>query len=107
MIEINQIIIDLEAIKRNPKMFIEPVTPEILFCYLTGFKRGIFLSQRELTFHDFVEAHRFAVQVRGLSFSAAPSYFGLREKGITEDEIIQEMIEIEIEKYRILSQQTS
>lgn len=102
MIDVKKIIADLETMKRVPNMFINPVTPEILACYLIGLQRGVFLSQNEMTFHDFVEAHKFAVHSRGLKNAAMHSYHELRKKGVSEDDIIQEMLEIEIEMWRTL-----
>lgn len=103
MIETRKIIEDLEAIRHNPRMFVDPVSPELLSVYLAGFQRGVFLSQSEKTFSDFVDAHRFAMRSKGLKRTAAFPYRELREKGFDEDRIILEMIELEIEMWRILA----
>lgn len=104
MIEFNQIIDDLETMKERPNWFINPVTPEILFCYLMGLQRGVFLSQKQIEFHDFVEAHRLATHDYGLKSATMPAYREMRVNGISEGDIIQSMLEIEIRMWQILQQ---
>ena len=102
MIELEKIIEDLEQMKLYPQMFINPVTPEILAHYFAGMQRGVLLSQSVMTFSDFVHAYQFAIRNRKLEPTSLNPYRQLREKGMSEEDIIQEMIELEMEMYRML-----
>lgn len=88
--------------KRYPQMLINPVTPEILAIYFHGLQRGVLLSQSKMPFPDFVAAFQFAVRNRKLEPTSLNPYRQLREKGMSEEDIIQEMIELEMEIFRIL-----
>ena len=102
MIELEKIIEDLEQMKLYPQMFIHPTTPENLATYFHGFERGVLFSQNLMTFSDFIHAYQFAIRNRKLKPTSLNPYRQLREKGMSEEDIIQEMIELEMEMFRML-----
>jgi hypothetical protein len=102
MIKIDRIISDLQDIKKHPNMYIRPVTPEVLECYLIGLERGVMLSVESSTFNDFVSAGRAARKIRGWQEQPIHLIHQMRAKEMTEDAIIQELLEIEIQIYKIL-----
>lgn len=70
--------------------------------YFHGLERGVLLSQSLMTFSDFVAAFQFAVRNRKLKPTSGCISLQLREKEMSEEDIIQEMIELEMEKFRML-----
>jgi hypothetical protein len=102
MIEIKRIISDLQEIKKKPNMYIQPVSSDMLVCFLNGLERGVLLSDRSLTFHEIAQARQEANQVRGWKNIPRNASHEMREKNICDKDIIQELIEIEIEMWRIL-----
>lgn len=83
-------------------MHIQPVTPEVLKCYLSGMERGVMLSVESSTFNDFVSAGRAARKIRGWAEQPIHLIHQMRAKEMTEEAIIQELLEIEIQIYKIL-----
>lgn len=102
MLEIEKIIDDLKKMKQRPMMLVTPLTPENASVFLAGMHRGVLLSQNVMTFGDFVHAYQFAIRIRGLEPTSLHPYRQLREKGMSEEEVVQEMLEIEIEMWRVL-----
>lgn len=102
MIEFEKIIDDLKEVKQRPMMLVTPLTPENASIFLAGMQRGVLLSQNLMTFSDFVHAYQFAIRNRKLEPTSLNPYRQLREKGMSEEDIIQEMIELEMEMYRML-----
>ena len=55
-----------------------------------------------LTFGDFVNARRAANRICGWEDRATGAYVEMREKSIPDDKIIENMIDIEAQMWRIL-----
>ncbi len=102
MTHFERIISELETMKHRLNMFIQPQTPEILQCYLNGLGRGVMLSFTSLIFDDYVNARRASNKQRGWKLRSKSPLYEMREKGISEDEIVQELLEIEIQMWKIL-----
>lgn len=95
------IITDLQRIKERVRSYISPATPEMLACYLSGLKRGYMLG-RDISFDDYLRANEEATKSRGWEFRAISVSMEMREKGISEEEIIREQLNVEIDTWRIL-----
>lgn len=99
-----KIIDELENIKLRTWGYIQPVSPEMLVCYLSGLQNGIVLSSELLTFHDCVEAFKKSTVFRGWDSRASHPFHEMREKGVPEDEIISEILELELQKWKLLEE---
>jgi hypothetical protein len=104
MIEIDRIISDLEEIKKRPNMYIQPVLSDMLVCFLNGLERGVLLSEKSLTFHEIAQARQEANQIRGWKNIPRNASHEMRERNICEIDIIKELVEIEIEMWKLLQE---
>lgn len=104
MINLERIINELEDIRAQPMLHVQPVSPEALFSHLLSVARGVWLCCNYLNRNDFVSARRHANQLRGWEDRSTSPYAEMREKKIAEPEILDEMISIEVEMWKILDQ---
>jgi|GEM_PF-2147195 len=87
----------LDEVRQRLQMFIDPVTPEMLKCFLDGFWAGCLATNDKLDVYDRI---RFSMQViseRGWEVCSTSVAKEMRERGIDEEAIIEEMLQIEID----------
>ncbi|MBX7173442.1 MAG: hypothetical protein K1X72_20910 [Pyrinomonadaceae bacterium] len=105
MIEVNRIIDYLDLMKQRPKMCIYPFNTDSLRNFLYGLERCFLLSFDEselhLRFSELINARSETIHNRGWKVLSVSPDYEMREKGMPEEEIIQELIEIEIGKWKI------
>ena len=104
MVKIERIFVELENIRKQPILHIHPVTLEALFNHLQSLARGVMLVANTLTWDDFVSARQTANEVQGWQNRATGPYVEMREKGMSDKEIIEKMLDVEIVMWRILGQ---
>jgi hypothetical protein len=92
------------ALRLNPPLYLQPVTPEAFFMHAMGLTRGVELTIGTLTFNDFVDARRHANMSCGFESRATSPAVEMREKGYSDDEILLNLISIEIRMWQILEQ---
>lgn len=100
----DRVIDELEKLSRAPHRYLHPVIPEELETYVAGLLRGVVLSSPGLVLHDLVDAHQSAARSRGIKRASVPIYIELRDRGISDAEVIQEMVAFTIETLRALQQ---
>jgi len=103
-IDVKPIIEDLEWIRRSPGQHIQPVTPEELFRHLRSLARGYMLATHRLSFDGLIDAQTRANRNRGWRARSIGAYVEMREKGLSENEIIDELLNIDVEMWRIIAQ---
>ena len=95
----------LNELKRRPNGYVYPVNTDNLRAYLSGLNRGFLValnsSEPKEKWYQLVDARRDATRNRGWKVLSISADYEMREKGIPEEDIIQEMIEIEIETWNI------
>lgn len=105
MIEVNRIIDDLNEMKRRINLYIYPINVESLRNFLNGLERCFLLSfdksELHLRFSELINARSETIHNRGWKVLSISPDYEMREKGMPEEEIIQELIEIEIGKWKI------
>jgi hypothetical protein len=104
MIDITRIIDDLEQLKKYPNMYLQPVNAETLVSFLIGLERGVFLLSESVMFNDFADARREVNKNKGWESRGVSVYSEMRLKNIPEKDIIQEIITIDIEKWKLLQE---
>lgn len=105
MIEASRIIDDLHIAKEKTALYIYPINTDSLFNFLYGLERCFLISFDESEirsrFRELVDAGQEAIRKRGWKPLSVKPVLEMRDKGLSEEEIIKEFIEIEIEKWRI------
>jgi hypothetical protein len=102
MVDFGRIIAELEAIRRTPSIYVQPVTSESLLNHLTGFQQGVIFAQSETKLVDFAESASQAVLDRG--WTSPSNVVGeMRSKRLSDAQIFEEVLSIVIDQYRILS----
>lgn len=100
------IIEDLKTIKSRPYAFINPVTPEMLKCFISGLVRGYLLTNF-ITYEDYRHASKQSIFSRGWKIKSTSPYHEMQEKNMPENEIIEELLDIEIETWKILESEST
>jgi hypothetical protein len=90
----------------SPRLYFYPFTPETLKIYLVGLNRGILISNELLDFSDIIHARRDVIVIRGWGENSLAWLKNMRSKGMSEEEIINEFINIEIDTWRIIEEKT-
>jgi hypothetical protein len=93
---------ELEQMLESPRLYVHPFIPEMVETYLQGLNRGILISNELLNFNDIIHARRDATIIRGWSGNALGPLNEMRKKRVSEDEIINEFINIEIDTWRLI-----
>ena len=101
---IERLINDLEKLRSNPKLYLQPVTPEALFSHLSSLALGVMLTTDVLQPGDFINARREANRISGWQSRATGPHVEMREKGMTDEQIIDEQVNVEIRMWRILEE---
>ena len=94
----------LSNIKRRPFGYIFQVTPETLKVFLDGFKLGYFASNQEVNSNYYVDYWIETVESRGWRPNNVDFTKQMYEKGMTDIEIMNELMSIEIEIWLMLEQ---
>jgi hypothetical protein len=102
MLNIDRLVNDLESLRAHPHLHIQPVTPEVMFSHLRSVARGVMLATDSLTRSDFVNARRQANRNCGWEDRATGPHVEMREKGMSDEEILEEQVKVEIKMWRIL-----
>lgn len=102
MINVSGIVSYLEEVKKYPGLHIQPVTPETLMIYFYGLNKGITFAADRFDFNASSNETRSLIISRGWKGGSKPLYSEMREKGMNDEEIIQELLSIEIEMWRII-----
>jgi hypothetical protein len=82
--------------------FISPVTPNNLKLFFDGFKQGNISAREDLDFSDYINAWCEAVKLCGWKVNSISIEKEMREKELSDNEIIQELLKIELETWKIL-----
>lgn len=93
-----------EDLSGRPHLFIHPVSAEAFRSHSMSLMRGVELSVDTLVARDFVNARQHASTLNGWQNNAFGPIMEIREKGYSEEEILQELIRIEIKMWQILAQ---
>ena len=87
-----------EHVGKRPGMFIWKVEPEYLWTFLSGLHVAMFTIGLKNNFQSVYE--RVAWERGRWAFSANAPHNVMRESGMADDAIIQEMIAIEVETWK-------
>ncbi|MCC7308426.1 MAG: hypothetical protein IT173_12740 [Acidobacteria bacterium] len=94
----------MEQIRKNPKLHVQPVHPDNLYRHLASMARGAMLSTDTLTSGDFVNARREANRICGWQSRACGPHLEMKDKGVPEEKIIENLLDIEVKMWEILAQ---
>jgi hypothetical protein len=101
-LNLDNIIIDLQSTKAHPALYFQPVSAEVLQNYLNGLYRGLALGTEEIPLIDQSKEFRLISRQRGLCDDAGSPFRDLPEQGFNEEQIIQIMLDVEIERWKII-----
>lgn len=101
MNNIQNIIEVLESIRKYPTIYVGNVSPDSLLCLLNGFYLGLKTSSN--THENYPNVMKEVLTKKGWN-SPSPSFINqMREKNLSDEEVIKELLEIEIETWKILA----
>src|SRR5687768_10001889 len=103
MLDTTSLIEDLERLRAAPNLYVQPVTPEAVFRHLFSVAHGVMLTTDTLDSDDFINARRNAHRVRGWEDRATGPHREMLEKGMTDEEIIDELVDVERQMWDILT----
>lgn len=86
----------LENLSRRPQMYVHPVEIATIQSYLKGLGAGCALAGLRVP----CEVYGEVAAARGWKFRATGIVWHMREKQLSDDAIIQELIAVEAEAYR-------
>lgn len=89
-------------VQKRAHVFIQPVNPEMLDCFLAGLVKGILLENPSVNDTAYRRSRETAMVSKGWTYSAAPPFLEMRNKGLSDEEIVREQMAIEIETWRLL-----
>lgn len=92
----------LTEVTKRVHLFIEPVTAEILECFLQGFVRGVLVGSLSIDDVMYRRTQESVARSRGWEHTAAHLYRQMRARGLPEEQIIRERLAIEVETWRRL-----
>jgi hypothetical protein len=95
----------LEVVSKRLQQFINPLTLQTLKSFFDGFNLGYVLARENLQFHDIPDAWISVVEIRGWKVNAFGLEAEMKERGMTEREMIDEYVQIEIEVWKLLEKQ--
>jgi hypothetical protein len=96
------IVAELEAIRKYPQMHMGRVEPEIARTFISAFSNGIITARPELNYAPLINPRRLARTEAGWEDNAGCVSREMRQKGLDDHSIVDLMIELEIEAWRIL-----
>ncbi len=95
----------LKTIKRKGiKYYCFIPTSNGLIDYLSGFSKGCLLLNKTISSDDFIAARFEAISALGWKVTSANPVREMQEKSMSDEKIIQELLDIEIETWRLLKQ---
>lgn len=94
----------IEGVGKRLNLCINPVTIENLKSFIDGFNLGYILAENRVQFHDKIYAWKQAVALRGWKVNALGPQKEMQEKGMSEKEIIDELVQIEIQLWKFLEE---
>src|SRR4051794_11822105 len=83
----------LESARSRKPMFFSPVEPNVLIHWLDGLHVGLMIFGLEWS----LKHRRLVVERRGLEFQAKWETEQLEQRGLTPEEVVDEMLGIEID----------
>ena len=92
----------LENVSKRLHCFIFPVTRENLKSFTDGFNLGYVLSHSELQFQDISDAWIEVIIARGWQVNARGVQKEMEKRGMSEHEILDELMQIEIHVWKLL-----
>lgn len=96
---LQQIITLLEHIRKRPGMYLGPPTVDALVHFLHGFHAGCKIAGYHVT-HVPESAYHAIVEARGWAFLANKPIAEMQARGMSEFEIIEELLQIEIATWK-------
>ena len=87
----------LESLAKRPQFYVAPVEIATIQSYLQGLRGGCMIAGLLVTNEIVADA----ATSRGWRFCSIGYIWHLKEKNLTDEQIIQEMIAVEIEAYRM------
>ena len=99
--QIQRVIKVMEHARKRPRMYIGKSDPLLLWVYLNGFKNALRLAAG---FDDeaFVLMRYEAAEAHGLGIECRDLHGALVDRGLNNEEIIDEMLSIELETWQHL-----
>lgn len=99
--KIEEIIEQLESIKKRPAMFLgKPDDVDAITHFLNGYHAAIFMIKGERI--PILDDYKKIREQRGWEWNATSVAREMKEKSIPDKEIVQELITIEIEAWKIV-----
>src|SRR5688572_33193243 len=96
MLNVQRVVDEIESVRKSPHLHVQPVTPETLYRHFMSLSRGVMLSTDTLSPGDFINARREANRFCGWESCATSPAVEMREKGMSDEQIIIDLIDIEI-----------
>ena len=87
----------LESLSKRPQMYVHPVEIATIQSYLHGLEAGCHLSGLKISH----AARGAAASTRGWTFSQTGIVWHMKEKQLTDEQIVQELIAVEAEAFRL------
>lgn len=98
----------LKNIKRKGiKFYCFTPTSNGLIDYLSGFSKGCLLVNKTISYDDFIAARFDAISALGLKVTSANPVREMQERNISDEKIIQELLNIEIKTWLLLKQKAT
>src|SRR5437868_5405661 len=94
----------LEHVSKKLNLYINPVTQQNLKSFTDGFTLGYVLADGRLDYHDVVNAWQQVVAARRWEVNALGPHKEMEERGMSEKEIINELLQIEIQVWKLLEE---
>jgi hypothetical protein len=89
----------LERALRRPGMYFGPTNVDAVLHWLNGFNAGCHIAGINITYVPGSIFHQI-VEERGWEFQATKPWRQMRERGWTDETIVQELLTIEIETWK-------
>lgn len=93
-----------EAIKERPLVYLGKYDPHSLTCYIYGFRQGYWLKSGDNS--NFYDLRNKVLAKRGWEIPSVYIDKEMQRKGFSNEEIINELLEIEIETWQLLEKKT-
>lgn len=90
------IIASLEAVRRRPTYYVNPLTPQHVESFLAGYRECLFALGHSELHQDYMKSQSVVVHQRGWKLLAGSLIPQLIAKGMTPETIIQELLTMEI-----------
>ena len=90
----------LESLSKRPQMYVHPVEVATIQSFLNGLEAGCYLAGLTISH----ETRGAAAASRGWKFRATGIVWHMKEKQLTDEQIIHELITVEVEAFRLAAE---